>query len=402
MNSSSNLARVCVLGSTGSIGSQTLDVISRNPARFQVFALAAGKNAELLAEQCQIFQPRYAVLGQRKASSIADLHRFGKDTTVLFGEEALAEMAAHPQVDIVVAGMAGSAGLLPTMAAAGAGKHVLLANKEALVMAGRLLIESARKSAAVLLPTDSEHNAVFQCLGQPAPSESEATLKEVKNIVLTASGGAFYKTPLPLLKHATPEEACKHPKWSMGKKISVDSATMMNKGLEVIEAHLLFSLSNAQIQVLIHPQSVVHGMVRFHDGSMLAHLANTDMRVAISHALAWPERIASGVTELDFRQFGEMEFSLPEPSRYPCLKLARDALESGHSAIIALSETNEVAVQSFLEGRISFTGIAAMVAEYMQRYECDPPPECLADVMLLKEQARRRCQDLIKPGDFSH
>ncbi len=397
-----NPARVCILGSTGSIGTQTLNVIARNPSRFRVFALAAGQNAELLAEQCRIFRPRFAVLGRRTASSIADRLVFGKDTTLIFGEKVLAEMAAHPQVDIVVAGMAGSAGLLPTMAAAGAGKRVLLANKEALVIAGRLLIESARRSAAVLLPTDSEHNAVFQCLGQLIPSESGAAPKHVKNIILTASGGAFYKTPLHLLENVTPEEACAHPKWRMGKKISVDSATMMNKGLEVIEAHLLFSLSSTQIEVLVHPQSVVHGMVRFHDGSMLAHLADTDMRVAISHALAWPERIANGVSELDFKQFGQMEFSLPEQNRYPCLKLARDALENGHSAIIALSEANEVLVQSFLEGRISFTGIAAAVAEFMQRYEGDPPPECLADVMVLKDQARRRCQDLLKIGKFAH
>lgn len=356
---------ITVLGATGSVGLSTLDVIARHPTRYQVFALTGfTRLAELLA-LCVRHTPQFAVVPTTAAARQLqdDLRAAGLDTRVLVGEGGLCEVSAHPQVDTVLAAIVGAAGLRPTLAAVEAGKKVLLANKEALVMSGALFMQAVRRSGTVLLPLDSEHNAIFQCL--PRDYESGLERVGVRRILLTASGGPFRQTPLAELEHVSPDQACAHPNWSMGRKISVDSASMMNKGLELIEACWLFDTTPARVEVVIHPQSVIHSMVDYVDGSVLAQLGNPDMRTPIAHALAWPERIDSGVSPLDLFSIARLDFEAPDEVRFPCLRLARQAAEAGASAPAVLNAANEVAVAAFLDGRIRYPEIASMIDEVL-------------------------------------
>ncbi len=355
---------VTILGCTGSIGVNTLDVLARQRARFRVVALGAQRDVEKMVEQCVAFQPEYAVLADAAAAErLAQRLRGVADTQVLSGNAGLETIARLPQAQYVMAAIVGAAGLLPTLAALRAGKRVLLANKEALVMAGALFMDTLRGSSATLLPIDSEHNAVFQCLPHQFNQAARPDLQAagVRRILLTASGGPFRTLPLAQLEQVTPAQACAHPNWVMGKKISVDSATMMNKGLEVIEATWLFGARPEMIEVLLHPQSVIHSLVEYRDGSVLAELAGADMRVPIAHALAWPERIESGAARLDLAAVGRLEFSAVEHARYPCLNLAYQALNNGGTAPAILNAANEVAVRAFLDEEIPFTGIARVV-----------------------------------------
>ena len=357
--------QVTVLGATGSVGLSTLDVIARHPGLYKVFALTGfSRHSELLA-LCVRHTPRFAVLPTQEAARKLqdDLAAAGLDTRVLVGEAGLCEVAAHPQVDAVLAAIVGAAGLKPTLAAVEAGKKVLLANKEALVMSGALFMQAVRESGAVLLPIDSEHNAIFQCL--PVDYANGLAPVGVRRILLTGSGGPFRQTPLSELPHVSPEQACAHPNWSMGRKISVDSATMINKGLELIEACWLFDARPDQIEVVIHPQSVIHSMVDYVDGSVLAQLGNPDMRTPIAHALAWPERIDSGVAPLDLFSIARLDFQAPDEQRFPCLRLARQAAEAGDSAPAMLNAANEIAVAAFLDRRIRYPEIASMIDEVL-------------------------------------
>ncbi len=354
---SEGLRQITLLGSTGSIGRSTLDVIGRHPERYRVFALAAQRQWALMLEQCRVFRPRMAVLLDADAAAClaAALRQEGIECQVLAGTEGMVAVAQAPEADTVLAAIVGAAGLLPTLAAARAGKRVLLANKETLVLAGGLFMEAAAQNGASVLPVDSEHNAIFQCL----PADYSGTGKRgVKRIVLTASGGPFREAPLERLATVTPEQACAHPNWVMGRKISVDSATMMNKGLEVIEAHWLFGLPPECIDVIIHPQSVIHSLVEYLDGSMLAQLGNPDMRTPIAYALAHPERVVAGVETLDLTRTAGLTFSAPDWQRFPCLKLAYQALQAGGSAAAVLNAANEVAVAAFLAGQGSYLQIA--------------------------------------------
>jgi len=359
--------RITVLGATGSIGASTLDVIARHPARFEVFALTAHVQVGRLFELALRFAPRYVVLTD--AAAAGELRRRlaaeGSRTEVLAGGAALAEVAAHPDADAVMAAIVGAAGLAPTLAAARAGKRVLLANKEALVLSGRLFMDAVAHSGAQLLPIDSEHNAVFQALPQGYARDPQAC--GVRRILLTASGGPFRERPLETLANVTPEEACAHPNWVMGRKISVDSATMMNKGLEVIEAHWLFGVPAERIEVVIHPQSVIHSMVDYTDGSVVAQLGNPDMRTPIAHALAYPDRIETGVRALDLFEIGRLTFERPDHARFPCLDLAYRALRAGGAAAAVLNAANEEAVAAFLDGRLGFRRIADVIAASLER-----------------------------------
>jgi 1-deoxy-D-xylulose-5-phosphate reductoisomerase len=357
------MQRVTILGATGSIGVSTLDVLARHPDLYSVYALSAHGRVDELAAQCRRFRPARAVVGSpeaaaRLAAMIADL-----PTEVSYGEQALCDIASSSATDTVMAAIVGAAGLAPTLAAARAGKKVLLANKEALVMSGQLFMDAVREHKATLLPIDSEHNAIFQSLPSHYSRQPEAA--GVAKIILTASGGPFLKREVETLEHVTPEEACKHPNWSMGRKISVDSATMMNKGLEVIEAHWLFGAEARLIEVVIHPQSVIHSMVSYVDGSVLAQLGNPDMRTPIAHALAFPQRIASGVAQLDLTSMAALEFHAPDMRRFPCLGLAFEALRAGGTAPALLNAANEVAVQAFLDRRIGFRDIDRVVDAVM-------------------------------------
>ena len=358
-----------VLGSTGSIGVSTLDVLARHPERYTVFALVAQRQVERLFEQCLQFRPRYAVLAEDSAARELRqrLQQAGVATEVLSGVAAMEAVSVDPEVTTVMAAIVGAAGLRPTLAAARAGKRVLLANKETLVVAGELFMQTVREAGAVLLPIDSEHNAIFQSL--PAAYAGNAQAAGVESIVLTASGGPFRTRALHTFDAITPEEACAHPNWSMGRKISVDSASMMNKGLEVIEARWLFNLAPEQIRVLIHPQSVIHSMVYYRDGSYLAQLGQPDMRVPIAHALAYPERIASGVGALDFTRLQPLSFETPDAQRFPCLALAFDALAAGGAATAVLNAANEVAVAAFLARRLPFNAISRVIAQTLARYQ---------------------------------
>ncbi len=358
---------ITVLGSTGSIGQNTLDVISRHPAKYRVFAITANTDVDVLEQQCRQWQPRYAVMNHDdSAQQLSDrLRSHGLEIEVLSGVEGLKQVASHAEVDIVVAGIVGAAGLLPTLAAAESGKRVLLANKEALVMSGRLFMDAVRDNGAVLLPVDSEHNAIFQCM----PQQHETTERSgVNRILLTASGGPFRTTPLESFADITPEQAVSHPNWVMGQKISVDSATMMNKGLEVIEAHWLFNVAPEIIEVVIHPQSIIHSMVSYTDGSILAQMGNPDMRTPIAHCLAWPERIESGVEPLDIFEVAKLEFEKPDLQRFPCLGLCYQAIQSGGAASIALNAANEVAVAAFLQRKIAFTAIAELIEHVLAEF----------------------------------
>ena len=354
---------ITILGATGSIGVSTLDVLARHPDKYALHALTAHSKVDELAAQCVQFRPRRAVVGSAAgAARLQELLRAQQVVVdVSWGEAALCEVAA--EADTVMAAIVGAAGLAPTLAAARAGRKILLANKEALVLSGQLFMDLVERHGATLLPIDSEHNAIFQSL--PMAYGRAPAASGVAKIVLTASGGPFLKRAVDTLEHVTPDEACKHPNWSMGRKISVDSATMMNKGLEVIEAHWLFGCPAEQIEVVIHPQSVIHSMVSYVDGSVLAQLGNPDMRTPIAHALAFPERIASGVAQLDLTSMAALQFDKPDYARFPCLALAFAALRAGGTAPALLNAANEVAVEAFLQRRIGFRDIDRVIARVM-------------------------------------
>ena len=352
---------VTILGATGSIGTSTLDVLSRNADKFNIIALTANSNIEKLFEQCKQFQPMYAVVVNAEAADKlkARLKSVLPDIQVLSGVENLDYVASLNEADYVVAAIVGAAGLSSSLAAAKAGKRILLANKETLVMSGQLFMDEVNKNKATLLPVDSEHNAIYQCL--QSFNGSQGLSDEVRKIYLTASGGPFRKTDLKLLDSVTPEQACAHPNWSMGRKISVDSATMMNKGLELIEACWLFSADVDDVQITIHPQSIIHSMVEFIDGSVMAQLGQPDMRTPIAYALAWPERIESGVQSLDLFSMSSLEFEKPDHARFPCIKLAENAMRQGGIMPVVLNAANEVAVQAFLDNEIAFMAISSVV-----------------------------------------
>jgi len=387
---------VAILGSTGSVGENTLDVVARHPDRFRVVALGAHRNVAKLAEQCAKFAVPYAALADAKsAQELADLLRArGAPTRVLAGPDALVEIASLAEVSHVMAAIVGAAGLPSTLAAARAGKRLLLANKESLVMAGPLLMRLVRASGAMLLPIDSEHNAVFQCL--PRDARCGEAPPGVRRILLTASGGPFLDTPRTRLDHVTPAEACRHPNWVMGRKISVDSATLMNKGLEFIEACLLFGVAPGQVEVLIHRESIVHSLVEYVDGSVLAQLGAPDMRTPIAHALAWPERVASGVQSLDLIRVGNLRFEAPDLQRFPALALAQDAARAGGSRPASLNAANEVAVAAFLEGGLNFARIPAVIESVMATTSVGEIRD-LEDVMAADAEARERASSLIRP-----
>jgi 1-deoxy-D-xylulose-5-phosphate reductoisomerase len=375
-------AGVTLLGSTGSIGVNTLDVLARHPDRFRVIALTANTRVEQLAEQCVRFQPQYAVMADADAATRLhrELQTAAPDVQVLSGADGLVKVAGMDAVDFVMAGIVGAAGLLPSLAAARSGKRVLLANKEALVMSGTLFMQAVQEHGATLIPVDSEHNAILQCL--PDGYTPGAPPRGVRSIMLTASGGPFRTLPLSKLAGVTPEQACAHPNWVMGRKISVDSATMMNKGLEVIEAGWLFGLPVERIEVLLHPQSIIHSLVEYEDGSMLAQMGNPDMRIPISHALGWPQRIASGAEPLDLLTVGKLQFESPDSARYPCLALAISAWQAGGTAPAILNAANEIAVQAFLEQRIAFTAIHAVIRQTLEQcavHDADSLQTILAD-----------------------
>jgi 1-deoxy-D-xylulose-5-phosphate reductoisomerase len=385
------MKRVVVLGATGSIGSSTLDVLGRNPDRFEVLALAANRSDEGLLAPCRRFRPRYVVLrdpqaAERLAQALAAEGLSGIE--VRSGDAAMAEMAAHPEADQVVAGIVGAAGLEPTLAAVRAGKTVLLANKECLVTAGALFMEEARRAGATIIPVDSEHNAIFQVF--PRPEERPG----VTGIHLTASGGPFRTRAVETLADVTPEEAVAHPNWSMGQKISVDSATMMNKALEVIEAHWLFDVPPDRISVVIHPESIVHSMVEYADGSVLAQMGNPDMRTPIAAALAHPGRIPSGVDQLDLPTIAALHFEAPDRDRFPALGEAYRALEEGGTAPAILNAANEVAVEAFLDGRLDFPGISRVIAGTLDRSAAGPA-DTLDTVRSADAEARRVAGDVL-------
>lgn len=381
--------QVTVLGATGSIGLSTLDVIARHPDRYAVFALSGFSRLAELRALCLVHRPRFAVAADEIQAGVLQqqLREDGLTTQVMSGEGGLSEVAAHPETDVVMAAIVGAAGLKPTLAAVQSGKRVLLANKEALVMSGALFMRALRDSGAVLLPIDSEHNAIFQCL--PSTYSQGLGSVGVRRILLTASGGPFREFAPERLIEVTPEQACAHPNWSMGRKISVDSASMMNKGLELIEACWLFDAHPNQVEVVIHPQSVIHSMVDYVDGSVLAQLGNPDMRTPIAHALAWPERIESGVSALDLLQIGRLDFQAPDDSRFPCLQLARQSAENGGTAPAMLNAANEVAVEAFLNRRIRFTEIASIIDDVLNR-EAPVAVGCLEDVLAADRCARER------------
>jgi 1-deoxy-D-xylulose-5-phosphate reductoisomerase len=380
---------VAVLGSTGSIGVATLDVMQRHPEQFRAVVLTANHNAARLKEQCLLHRPSYVALGDAGAAKqLADeLQAQGLKTRVLAGPAAIAELATLPEVDTVMAAIVGAAGLKSALAAARAGKRILLANKEALVMSGPLFMQAIRDSGATLIPVDSEHNAIFQCL----PPETRAGERShgVRKVLLTASGGPFLRMAATALADVTPEQACAHPRWVMGRKISVDSATLMNKGLELIEACLLFGLPPADVEVVVHPQSIVHSLVEYRDGSVLAQLGNPDMRTPIAHALGWPARIESGVLSLDLVHLGRLDFEAPDLARFPCLGLAQVAAAAGGTAPAVLNAVNEVAVARFLDGQLSFPRIAAMIEQVLGEHHSTPVAS-LDDVLAADAWARER------------
>jgi 1-deoxy-D-xylulose-5-phosphate reductoisomerase len=381
---------ITVLGSTGSIGVSTLDVLARHPERFHVFALTANHNVGRLLDQCLKFTPRYAVMADEASAEklAAALQSAGSETDVLAGADALEKVSSHPDTDYVMAAIVGAAGLLPTLTAARAGKRVMLANKEALVMSGPLFMEAVRAHGAELLPIDSEHNAVFQCM--PVDGRNG-----VEKILLTASGGPFRTWAADALHDVTPEQAVAHPNWSMGQKISVDSATLMNKGLEVIEACWLFGLPAERVEVVVHPQSTIHSMVSYNDGSVLAQLGNPDMRTPIAYALGWPERLVSGVAALDVFATARLDFERPDTQRFPCLQLAYEAHARGGYATIALNAANEEAVKAFLQRQIGFTDIPRLVAAVMQQASGGNPTD-IEGIIVQDGESRRHSLSWIK------
>jgi 1-deoxy-D-xylulose-5-phosphate reductoisomerase len=388
------IQHITILGSTGSIGTSTLDVVGRHPDKFKIVALTANSQVDLLFRQCRQFKPRYAVmLDGAAAIRLRELVRdAGMVTEVLTGIEALEQVAVLPEVDAVMAAIVGAAGLRPTLAAARAGKKILLANKETLVMAGSVFMDAVRASGATLLPIDSEHNAIFQSL--PRGYDGNLAASGVRRILLTASGGPFRDTPLEELQNVTPEQACAHPNWVMGRKISVDSASMMNKGLEVIEAHWLFNAHADDIQVVVHPQSVIHSLVEYLDGSVLAQLGNPDMRTPIAYGLAYPERIDAGVAPLDLFKVATMNFVAPDFGRFPCLALAYQALRAAGTAPAVLNAANEVAVAAFLDNKISFLAIPRIIGAVLDALPVETVGN-LDDVLGADANARRVAQQQI-------
>ena len=386
--------KICILGSTGSIGESTLDVIARNQERYEVTALTAHRNTEKLAQQCARFDAALAVIADPSLESdlAARLKEAGSRAQVLAGEEGLVTAAELGEVDIVMAAIVGAAGLQPTFRAAQRGKKILLANKESLVIAGEVFVAEARRNQAPVLPVDSEHNAIFQSL--PPGFKAGLDAAGVDRIILTASGGPFLDMPAEQLNRVTPEQACAHPNWDMGRKISVDSATLMNKGLEVIEARWLFNAHPEQIDVLVHPQSIVHSMVSYRDGSVIAQMGTPDMRTPIAYSLAWPERIEAGVDRLKLAQMNDLSFSEPDLERFPCLALAFKAMRTGDSAPAILNAANEVAVESFLQGRIGFDRISQLVDQVMQQLEVTSLNN-LDDVLAQDRRARRCAIDYV-------
>lgn len=394
------MQNLVILGASGSIGQSTLKVLRHNPGRWQVLALTAARSVDAMLRDCLEFSPRFAVMVDEGAASdlAGRLKAHGSTTRVLSGQAALCDVAAHPDAHSVLAAIVGAAGLAPTMAAVRAGKRILLANKEALVMSGAFFMEAVREHGAELLPIDSEHNAIFQCLPvdvQRQPGFCDLAGAGISKILLTGSGGPFRYADVGELHHVTPAQAIAHPNWSMGAKISVDSATMMNKGLEYIEARWLFNAAPEQIQVVIHPQSVIHSMVQYKDGSVLAQLGNPDMCTPIAHALAYPERIESGVEPLDFFSVGEFSFIRPDYERYPCLALAMRACQQGQGATTSLNAANEEAVAAFLAERIGFMDIARVNESVMAELGSSATGS-LADLIALDGTARARAQQLIK------
>lgn len=386
---------ITILGSTGTIGRNTIDVITRYPERYRVVALTAHRQVGELFEQCLRLQPVVAVMRDEMAAEElkARLSSVGSKTEVRAGIAGLVVAATHKQSDIVMAAIVGAAGLIPTLESVKAGKRVLLANKEPLVMCGHIFIEEAKKSGATLLPIDSEHNAIFQCM--PGNYRTGNTADGVRKILLTCSGGPFLDMSVEDLQKVTPEQACNHPNWDMGRKISVDSATLMNKGLELIEACWLFGVRPEKIRVVVHPQSVVHSMVDYVDGSVLAQMGNPDMRTPIAHALAWPERINSGVDALDFSSVSRLDFQEPDHGRFPCLNLAVVAMGKGGTSPAILNAANEVAVEAFLEGRIAFTDIAQVVGKTMEAVEMHLADD-LKTILLDDEAARSQAGNIIE------
>ncbi|AGO15841.1 1-deoxy-D-xylulose-5-phosphate reductoisomerase [Glaesserella parasuis] len=386
------MQKLVILGSTGSIGKSTLSVVDNNPEQYQVFALVGGKNVELITEQCQQYQPRFVALDDEQAAAKLkeNLTALGLKIEVLAGQKAIYELASHPEVDMVMAAIVGAAGLLPTLSAVQAGKKVLLANKESLVTCGQIFIDEARKSGAKLLPVDSEHNAIFQSLPPEAQEKvGFCPLAElgVSKIILTGSGGPFRTKPLNEFGQITPAQAVAHPNWSMGKKISVDSATMMNKGLEYIEARWLFNASADEMEIIIHPQSIIHSMVRYIDGSVIAQMGNPDMRTPIAHTMAYPNRIYAGVAPLDFFKLKELTFIEPDFARYPNLKLAIEAFAEGQYATTAMNAANEIAVEAFLNDQIRFTDIVEVNRQVVENIAPVQVKE-IADVLHIDKLAR--------------
>ncbi len=383
---------VALLGATGSIGTSTLDVLERHPERYRIEALTANRDVASMAALCIRLRPRVAAMADASAAAelVRELAAAQCPTEVLAGVDGLVAAATIDGAEIVVAAIVGAAGLLPTLAAARAGRRILLANKEALVMSGRLFMDAVATGGAELLPVDSEHNAIFQCLPTGFPRGLDGS--GVRQLLLTASGGPFRDTPLETLATVTPDQACAHPNWVMGRKISVDSATMMNKGLEVIEACWLFGLPAERIEVVIHPQSTVHSMVQYADGSLLAELGRPDMRTAIAHALAWPERIEAGVAPLDARSLGRLEFAEPSLERFPCLELAYRAARAGGGMPTVLNAANEVAVAAFLDGRLPFPAIAASIEETLAGCPSNEAGDIDA-ILALDAEARRHAEE---------
>ena len=383
---------ITILGSTGSIGVSTLNVLALHPDKYRVYALTANRSVDVMFEQCQQVQPEIAVmLDEQSAEKLAKkLKEIGSSTVVTSGLDALSDVAQSEKTDYVVAAIVGAAGLMPTLAAAQAGKHILLANKEALVMSGGLFMREVEANGATLLPVDSEHNAIWQCLPVGTRQQYHYNGKGVRRIILTASGGPFRDYALADLEHVTPEQAVAHPNWSMGQKISVDSATMMNKGLEVIEARWLFGMATSQIDVVLHRQSIIHSMVDYVDGSVLAQMGNPDMRTPIANALAWPKRIDSGVAPLDLVAAGRLDFAAADHQHFPCLALAYQALEAGGTSTAILNAANEIAVEAFLQRQIKFTGIPKIIEQVLTRMtpnSGDTLDQILADDQLARELA---------------
>jgi 1-deoxy-D-xylulose-5-phosphate reductoisomerase len=386
---------ICILGATGSIGVSTLDVVARHPHLYKVVALTANNNIDLLYEQCLEHHPEYAVVvDENKALLFTEKLKYSpvSEIKVLSGALSLEYVATLNNVDSVMAAIVGAAGLLPSLAAAKAGKTILLANKEALVMSGDIFMQAVAESGAQLLPIDSEHNAIFQCM--PAGYKSGMQAKQARRILLTASGGPFREMPLAQMANVTPDQAVAHPNWDMGRKISVDSATMMNKGLEMIEACILFAMTPDQIQVVIHPQSVIHSMVDYVDGTVLAQMGNPDMRVPIAYSMAWPERFDSGVEPLNIFDVRRMDFEEPDLERFPCLRLAYEAIDKGGTLPTVLNAANEIAVDAFLNEEVRFTDIPVIIERCMERFEVKPA-KSLDIILEADQQARRVSKQII-------